>query len=400
MDQHGCISNSLSILRIMTMFGIVAVHALQLPIYTHYSGGIDISKSYLLAESILTPADNQPWFIDKLVYLYAHCGWSLNYTFFLISGMSLWYSTRISGRFNLKDYLFSRFWGIYVPYAVAVVIIFCIGITYLNIKSSTYDLVGLLLGAAASSEYLKCYDSPLWFISLLMIFYLFFPIFPSIYKKFRLSGLLVSLAIIYAVSRWLDGFPLIARLWVGYYFLFFAAGVVVMELILSGTAHLSDRRIMNAVKVILVASVPISAYILYWSIYDQNISRLGSSFMEPRYFVAICSALIALSIGFLLPDKYEVFNNLLRKAGRATFAVYIYHFVFIQLYNTYRWKLTFIAEPLYAHVSLALFIVYILLVAAATLYQYAMDAFLLRLRKLVDKTIDLQPARKIESSSI
>jgi hypothetical protein len=129
------VSVAISVARLVLMAGIVTGHAMLLPDFLGlYAPGVPYPAGADGFAAFRAALAGQGGLFDRMAFAGGLTFWSLNFAFYALSGFSLWYATRRRGVFNLRDYFFGRFFGIYLGFAAAAVL---------------YILGALLLGGVA-----------------------------------------------------------------------------------------------------------------------------------------------------------------------------------------------------------------------------------------------------------
>lgn len=331
---HQKISNGISAVRILGMFWIVSVNFFQI-IFTNF---YNQSYPYTIEKSrnFIDLIKNQEIF-DKIFLPFAYSGWAGVIIFIIISGFSLWFSTLKRKKFNLGEYLVGRLNGIYLPYFIAIVITI-LGNYFIRQRSpQLYDFSALILGASKLVPSAYVYNGPLWFMTGIILCYLFFPIFPFIYKKFRLWGISIltflsfSLLFFWPSSyffaiRSSESSPVSSALYpLLPFWSFFCLGILLSHLIfkyLSGHLKKINLRALN--KLIFSLSAIIGFFLLYKIIYFNPSQNLEIAWQTNPYLAGLAGFLFFFSIGYLLPTQLY---KPLRWLSRGTLGVFLYHYL-------------------------------------------------------------------------
>ena len=136
----------ISFSRLILMFFIVAGHAALIPDwYGHFCAGLPYPFDDAAFPNFTASIAAQPSFMDRLFLIYVYNFWSLNFAFYALSGFSLWFSVMRKGVFDLRDYFFGRFFGIYLGFFVAALAAFVVTIAAYGHVPGEHDLNYLLL---------------------------------------------------------------------------------------------------------------------------------------------------------------------------------------------------------------------------------------------------------------
>jgi hypothetical protein len=304
------ISNAISVAKILAMGWIVAVNYYS----WLFEGLYKVEYTYALKNFIEVMNKNE-FILDKVTYVLSYAGWAGVVVFAIVSGCSLWLS-KIKNGFNIKDYTANRVVELYLPYLVAVVVSF-IGFTIYNIIYRKADIfvestvASLMVGAGRFSPNAQVFNSPFWFISLIILLYICYPILPFIYKEFKLKGIAILTGLCFIayffIGKYLNVFyPLLP------FFQWFCMGIIIIQLIYN-----------RNVKWLCVYLIPLCLMTLVYLLYIEPQSRNEWS-INDAYLVGFTACVLFMSIGYLLPMKL---NGILRWLSRGTFAVFLYHYL-------------------------------------------------------------------------
>ncbi|MHC1788678.1 acyltransferase family protein [Solidesulfovibrio sp.] len=315
-------SVGIDIARICTMFLIVSGHYMQLPgFYSHFSGGVGYPFQPGDISQFRDSLANQAWGLDRLFLVVDFSYWSLNFTFFALSGLSLWFSTRKSGVFSLRDYFFKRFTGVYLGYFIAALAAFLIAVTLLGHKPGEHDLNYLLLGVTRARETVF-YNDTLWFMSILFILYLIYPFIVFLYARL---GPVAVFAISTASSYFFIHKHVLATVtFLPTAFTFFIIGIAVAELLCLASDILARYKKTGALIALStsVTCVYLLHSVLYASIMASNRYEYDTHASGLLFFF------LFLSGGMLLPLGQ---SKTLRTLGAATYPVYLFHYLLVRV---------------------------------------------------------------------
>ncbi len=369
------ISNGISVARIISMFWIVAVN--YLPVIFNSFYGVDYQDTMANAENYVKAASSNPWLIDKILFLFSRADWAGVTIFAFFTGFSLWLSILNARTFRIGDYLLKRFNSIYVPYFIAVVVAVFVGIAFSHLPALTSDIAAMLLGGAAFAPGAAQFDPPTWFISMVFLCYLFFPLIPIIYSRFRFLGVLSFTIFSYAILAYYGSsyffyyygplYPLLP------FWLFLCFGVVVCHLIYRYQHTRVRVRAFSfaALNSICLPVIGLGAYLLYRYFYVGPSSGIETTWTLPNAFpAALAGALAFFAIGYVLPAKSFRF---LRWLSRGTLGVFLYHWIAMPVLAPYLG-----AHLLTGHLSIALAATYLPMLVLASLFQDIIDKTIIK----------------------
>lgn len=321
------VSVAISVARLVLMAGIVIGHAMLLPDFLGlYAPGVPYPAGADGFAAFRAALSGQGGLFDRMAFAGGLTFWSLNFAFYALSGFSLWYATRRRGVFTLRDYFFSRFFGIYLGFAAAAVAAFAVVVGVFGHKPGEYDLNFLLLGVARARETMA-YNDTLWFLTVLFVLYLVFPALPALYRRLRLPGL-VALLVLFTWLR-LKG-TLAGLSFLPTAFSFFLLGVTAADVLYVLGARLRGRAGAQAPAVGAAALAAVCAARLYALAYADLVAAGNVNY--DTHALGTASFFLILALGLLVPAGDRL-GRTLRTAARGTFAVYVYHYLLFQLYR-------------------------------------------------------------------
>lgn len=304
------ISNAISVSKIVAMFWIVAVNYYS----WLFTGLYGVEYQYALSNFIQVMNKNE-FILDKITYVSAYAGWAGVVMFAILSGCSLWLS-KIKNGFNLTEYIPKRIMSVYLPYLIAVGISFVIFTVYnyffhsfpIFIESS---LSSLIIGAGKFAPNSSVINTPIWFISLIILLYICYPIIPFIYKEFKLIGIAILTGICFVLyfffGKYLNVlYPLLP------FFQWFCLGIIIIQLIYN-----------RNVKYFCIGLIPICLTALVYLLFLEPQTR-SEWRINDAYLVGFIACVCFMAIGYLLPIKW---NRILLWLSRGTFAVFLYHYL-------------------------------------------------------------------------
>ena len=396
------VSMAIAVARVALMFGIVTGHALLLRDFFHayaptapaYPTGPEGLAAFLAGLAGL------PGLPDKLAFAGGLIFWSFNFAFYALSGFSLWYATRRRGSFSLRDYFVSRFFGIYLGFAVAAFAAFVVTVGVFGHKPGEHDLNFLLLGVARARETMD-YNDTLWFLTVLFVLYLVFPVIPVLYRRLRVFGLLA----LWGLFTWMR----LRGVLVNYSFLptafsFFLLGVVAAE-VLTLLGRWYRGRLGPVLLTVGAAGVAVFCLVRLHALAYGDLLAAGSMVYDTHAIGTVAFFLI-LSLGLLLPAGKR-WRAVALPIARGTFAVYVYHYLLFQLYNhapRFHDAVLAVTDRLpglvHAHLLVGALLLYGLLLAGGMAYQAAFDRFFSGpLRRLYDQPIVLETRKRRQEVS-
>ena len=356
------ISNGISIARIIAMLWIFSVNYFLNNFRNYY--GVEPRYATEKAANFINLMNSHPWFIDRFYFIFSYAGWSGVITFVFLSGFSLWFSILKSGRFNVGDYGLKRFLGIYPAYFVSIIIAGIVVIIRRSLIPQKYDLAILLMGAVGFVDHVRAFNSPVWFITTIFLIYLFFPIIPILYKRFRFIGILVFTLVCSFFMyngptnymRFKESLYPLVPFWV-----FMCIGVLISHIVYKYLSK--NKKLMNPLCILTILT---GIYFLFRFIYLEPASNLQSAWeVKHRYVAGVIIALVCFSMGYLLPLR---FYRVLRWFSRGTFAVFLYHYIFFPF-------LVPCIKPSYfsSHISIVLIAFYFVILICLSVLQGLFD---------------------------
>ena len=318
------LSVSIDIARICTMFLIATGHFMQLKgFYSHFTGGAGYPFQPDDFQHFVKSLSSQTWIVDKYYLMLNFSYWSLNFTFFALSGLSLWLSCRVKNTFTLGNYFTGRFFGVYLGYAIAATTAFLVAITLLGHTPGQHDINYLLLGVARAREtYL--YNDTLWFMAVLFIVYLIYPAIPLLYSKMGTMGIVAAWALCFYFFNWKDALARESFLPIA--FSFFMTGILAAEIIYT-MRNFFDRHTIILMTALIFLAIG-STEELYRHIYLDIIAK--GRFEYSTHAAGMSFFILFISAGMHFPILK---SNILRLAGTATYTVYLFHYLLVRLYN-------------------------------------------------------------------
>ncbi len=395
------VSVAISLARLVLMAGIVVGHAMLVGDFFHAyvpdgaypagPGGVAAFREGLAGQGS---------FLDRAAFAGGLAFWSLNFAFYALSGFSLWYATRRRGVFDLRDYFFGRFFGIYLGFAVAALAAFAAVVGILGHKPGEHDLNFLLLGVARARETMP-YNDTLWFLTVLFVLYLVFPVLPVLYRRLRLAGLAGLLALL----TWMRLKGVAAGVsFLPTAFSFFLLGVTTADVVYGLGARVRGRWGQALLLLGAAAAAGICAWRLHALAYADLLA--AGNMGHDTHAIGTAAFFLILSLGLLTPGGRGL-GAILRAAARGTFAVYVYHYLLFQLYRhvpgvhdlVLAW-VGVLPSVVREHFLLGCLLLYGLLLAGGILYQAAFDRFVSGpLRRLYDRPIGLETERRRQEAS-
>jgi len=366
------ISNGISVARIIAMLWIFLVNYFSTGIFRSFFG---VEYQYAIEKSgnFINVMNSSPWFIDKLIFVLSYAGWSGVVAFTYLTGFSLWLSLLKSGKFEIGDYVKKRFNSIYVSYFIAVIISFSVGVGIHHVQPSSHDLWALIMGATKFVGSAGGLNTPLWFISVLFLLYLFFPIIPIIYHKFRFVGILIFTLLCSGLWGFVQGAAIrniliISGLFAPFW-LTLCIGVLMSHMFYKCAAiKIKNVKVMDIACVFIVL---IGTFLLFKYIYLEPARDLMAPwFIKAPYTTGVIGALTFFSIGYLLPLKL---SKSLRWLSRGTFGIFLYHYLLIPFLVPY------IKPDIFtSHLSIALVIPYLVMLICLSVFQGILDGTIVR----------------------
>ena len=386
------VSTAISVARVVLMFGIVTGHAmLQNDFFSVYAPGVAYPSSPNGLKAFVAGLAAQTSGSDRVAWAGGLTFWSLNFAFYALSGFSMWYQALRRGTFSLRDYFFSRFFGIYLGFAAAAITAFLVVVIGLGHHPGEHDLNFLLLGVARAKETMD-YNDTLWFLTVLFGLYLIFPAIPVLYRFLRLPGLIA----LWGLFTWMRARGIL----VNYTFLptafsFFLLGVLaadVLHRLRAWNCGPWGSGFLTAGAAILAGDCLVHLYGLAY------VDLLASGSVNyDTHAIGTSMFLLLVALGLLVPAGPRLRFGL-RLAGRGTFAVYVYHYLLFRLYdhlpcvhNLIQAVILALPQATERHFLLGAGLLYAVLLTVGIGYQAAFDCLIIGpLRRFYDKPISLK----------
>ncbi len=375
MDSVHRISNGISLARIITMFWIFSTNYFAWIFPNYY--GIDIEQAASNARLFSEIQAANPWPVDRVLFWFAAAEWPPVTIFAFLSGFSLWFSILNSGSFRLGDYAVNRFNSIYVPFFISSLVAFFAGGVLRGLEVERMDLGALLMGATLFVPSAARYNGAVWFMSLIFLSYLFFPIIPVLYNRLRVWGLaaltLASFAYFayfgstYFMRSWGALYPLMP------FWLFLCLGVLACHLIFThrNSALRLGHTSLGIFKILSFPAVFAGFYLIYRFLYLEPSANLDSNwFAGNAFWAGLAGAFCFFAIGYLLPAKL---GRPLRWLSNGTFTVFLYHFIVLPFAAPYITPAIFTT-----HISIALVSSYCITLIYSSALQHLLNATVLR----------------------
>jgi len=312
------ISNGISFARIFSMFWIFMVNYFSTGIFRNYYK-VEYQYAIEKGENFLKVMNTSPSFLDKSFFALSYAGWSGVIAFFFLSGFSLWFSILKRKTFNIVGYAVRRFKSIYPTYLMSVVITVAVVIMRKTIIIKSKDVAALIVGAAKFVSNAQDFNSPFWFITAISMCYLFFPLLPMIYSRFKFTGLLAFVVVNYIFFRvpvLSDTlYPLIP------FFVYVCIGVLACHIIFRYLAK--NEAIM---KLFCIFAIIVGYFVIYRYVYGEPVQKCMQTTwaLSHPYEAGVVFAAVFFAAGYLLP---AVFNKGLIWLSRGTLAVFLYHYL-------------------------------------------------------------------------
>lgn len=347
------LSNAISVIRIVSMYWIVAVnylnHIYQKFYDANYLESIGNTKSFM--ETL-----NSGSLIDKLSVQFAFAGGGGVVMLAIISGFALWWSFEKAGRFDIGKYVISRVSRTYVPYLIAVFVSLIVGFFFLNIEFNRWTIAVLFSGSARYNIPAYNFNPPFWYITMLLGCYTLFPVLIHIFNRFKIYGVIAFTAIVWIIYylvrlpfnfTYIDIDPFYPIM---PFFTMFSIGAIACYAVL---------RLKDKLKLLGIIAVPITALLVIWFTFIEPLSRESWSMNNVYWFGIICSVLFG-SIGYLLPERW---HNKLMFVSRGTMAVFLFHYLLVP----------FITEHTYVSITVVLVSIYVVFLVVGSFYQKLID---------------------------
>ncbi|KAF0233841.1 MAG: hypothetical protein FD177_1253 [Desulfovibrionaceae bacterium] len=371
------------------MFMIATGHFMQLKgFYTHFTDGAGYPFQPDDFQNFVKSLSSQTWVVDKYYLMLNFSYWSLNFTFFALSGLSLWLSCRVKNTFTLGSYFTGRFFGVYLGYAIAATTAFLAAITLLGHTPGQHDINYLLLGVARARE-TYFYNDTLWFMAVLFVLYLIYPAVPLLYSKLGTISIVAAWALCIYFFGWKDALARESFLPIA--FTFFMTGILASEMIYVLRQFL-DRH-QPALTIVLAALTICAMYGLHQTLYIGI--EVKERFEYSTHAAGMLCFVFFISAGMLLP---MLKSNMLRLAGTATYTVYLFHYMLVRLFNNNQTIHDILATaagvapwPFQESIFAASAALFALFMAAAILYgKYFLTPLTKFLRSCLDREIVLR----------
>lgn len=320
------LSNGISLSRLLLFFIIISGHLRNIP--SLYHPYIKDANWYTMFETLNMPATvfysaggMLGSYVDQVFFLVLHAYWSFNFSFYALTGLSLWFSMSIRKKFDLKEYFFGRFFNIYSYFFIAIIVSFLVNILVFKSVPGDFDLNILILGAIRAKE-VTYYNSPLWFMTIIFGLYLFFPFLVVISKKNSLIVFLILLPLFYSIQYYLGRYTFMA----GAIYVFIAG--ITLFLVVSRICVFLEKYGKWLPDILFFSFFCFAVGIMYDLIF--NIQETVNRVTFPEIKLGFFALLLTFSLGFMLP-KFLSLHVFLRKYSAGVFPCFLYHIIPINL---------------------------------------------------------------------
>lgn len=276
-----------------------------------------------------------------LLILWAHIGYTLSTNpdflfpfsvlagvgvnlFLFLSGYGLTIS-QLKNQQTIPSFYKKRLGKLFIPFWIVLAIFIVLDFLLLGITYSWQFILQSVLGIFTKATMLTDFNSPLWYFSLILFYYILFPIIFS--KKFPWVSACILYAILWLVvySEWkfIDGV-------IGLYevhMLAFPLGIIIAHVVESSTAIINYWKkvflqLSSTHYLVLMASLLV--FVSYFSL-NANIGKLA--IIEEVTSICIMFALIFL---FII-KKSE--SRLLSLFGLFSYEIYLFHWPLLVRYD-------------------------------------------------------------------
>lgn len=312
------ISNILSVSKIISMFGILS---------TNFIGGygnpawglyVPFSRKFFIENNQTFFSSLEYNFIDRIFISFSYQSYAWVYVFIMLSGFGLTLSMVYKKKFHLPDFIWSRFSNLYVNYLLAVLISIFIMKCFFSFVTTigSKQVFALFLCAADILPTAQSINDPFWFMSVIMLMYLFYPIIPLLYKYGNLIGVFFFCIIFNEFSSFLFfPFP---------WFKFMLFGSLILLILLKLFQYVSPKKIW---VVFFVAFIFFSYDILdkiYFILLSQDTTTKLT--LVNSYSLGFIFLFFSISVGGLIPGNRKM-NSILLFLSRGTIAVFFFHYL-------------------------------------------------------------------------
>ncbi len=265
--------------------------------------------------------------------------------FLFLSGLGLTFS-QLHKNLGVRQFYKHRLLKLFTPFWLVIAILFALDFVFLKINYSWPYVVQSFFGIFTHADLYKDVNSPLWYLTFILGYYLLFPL---VFSKKRpwLSALILYLAgylLIYWQPRFLDYVSYLYKV----HILAFPLGVLAAW----GISKLPKAEVLDKLsrgKTSFVYYVLI--LLLLFVFYYVNIhSGIGQSYSLEQIMSTV--AVLAISLIFIL-KKIEF--RFLYIFGLYSYEIYLFHWPLLYRYDIlYFWLPAWLATTLYLVVFLAL----------------------------------------------
>jgi peptidoglycan/LPS O-acetylase OafA/YrhL len=256
--------------------------------------------------------------------------------FLILSGFGLSMSA-LERPLSMRQFYLKKFWRLYVPVGVLLTLLLVLDFAVLH---KTYPLsltIKNFFGLFPSADLYGDINSPLWFITLLLFFYLLFPLLFS--RRFPLVSAIIFGGISWSVS--MSNLQSILPITEGVASLYrlhlwaFPVGVAVAGVVYHVprmSAHVT-RVVQNFMK--NSAYWPIVKMILFvlcssWFVYIMTRSAVGQGWKKEEW-VSIWCALATIAVFLTKPFESRALSII----GAYSFEIYLIHWPLLYRYNVF-----------------------------------------------------------------
>lgn len=256
--------------------------------------------------------------------------------FLLLSGLGLTLS-QLNKPLSIKQFYLKRLPKILLPLWLVISCLFLTDWIFLHKTYSILEIAQSYLGFYPSSNIFGDLDSPLWYLSMILYFYLIFPIF------FWPKKILLSALVMFVITYLILQLPLpidhgVSDLY-QLHFLAFPLGILTAWLIQNAQKFKTLTKLFEPLWLRVILAIILFGVFCYYSIN----SGVGQA-TQIEQSISLISTYLIMLVFWILPIRFKLFNLI----GKYSYEIYLLHWPIIYRYDhLYKYLPASVATVLY-----------------------------------------------------